>query len=258
MRKNTMKAKMEAGEPAVGVSLTFPSPHMVEILGHCGFDWVLLDCEHGPMTAETVEVMVMASELAGIIPIVRPPAAGSDELPRLLDRGAMGVQMPHVSGGDDAKRAVEAVKYAPLGRRGLGAAALRSATFELAVSRNEYVEWVNSETLVCVQVEDTEGLRNLDDILAVDGVDVVFLGPTDLSISMGHIQEPNHPEVRSAIDGAFATIVAAGKIAGGVGSPEALAEHAAKGVRYLYTHIPTLMRSTATAALEKVRGAVGG
>lgn len=255
MRRNTMKAKLQAGQPAIGISMTFPSSHLVEMLGYCGFDWVLLDCEHGPMTAETVETMVMASELAGIIPIVRPPAATSDELPRLLDRGAMGVQMPHVSTAEDARRAVEQVKYAPLGRRGLGAAALRSATYELSVSRNDYVDWVNQETLVCVQIEDVEALRNLESILTVEGVDVFFLGPTDLSQSLGHLREPSHPDVRRAIDNAFATIIAAGKTAGCAGSPAALAEYAGQGVRYLYTHVPTILRGSATEALEKVRRA---
>jgi len=250
-----MKAKLEAGQPAIGVSLTFPSPHLVEILGHCGFDWVLLDCEHGPMTADTVETMVMASELAGIIPIVRPPSSWSDELPRLLDRGAMGVQMPHVRTADDAKRAVEAVKYPPLGQRGMGASALRSATFEMKVSRNDYVDWVNEESLVCVQIEDVGGVRNLDSILTVEEVDVFFVGPTDLSGSMGHLREPGHPDVRQAVQESLATIIAAGRIAGCVGSPEVMAQYAAQGVRYLYTHVPTLLRGPAADALEKVRSA---
>jgi 2-keto-3-deoxy-L-rhamnonate aldolase RhmA len=255
VRPNTMKAKFKAGEPAIGVSLTFPSPHLVEILGYCGFDWVLIDCEHGPMSVETVETMIMASELAGIIPIVRPPSSWSDELPRLLDRGAMGVQMPHIRSADDAKRAVEAVKYPPLGVRGMGASALRSATFEMKVSRNEYVDWVNNETLVCVQIEDVEAVRNLESILKVDEVDVFFVGPTDLSGSLGHLKEPNHPEVRQAVQSSLATILAAGKTAGCVGTPEVMAQYAAQGVRYLYTHVPTLMRGAAGQALDKVRSA---
>jgi 2-keto-3-deoxy-L-rhamnonate aldolase RhmA len=255
MRSNTMKAKLKAGEPAIGVSLTFPSPHMVEILAYCGFDWVLIDCEHGPMSAEAVETMVMASELSGIIPIVRPPSSWSDELPRLLDRGAMGVQMPHIRTADDARRAVQAVKYPPLGVRGMGASALRSATFEMRVSRNEYIDWVNNETLVCVQIEDVEAVRNLQSILTVEGVDVFFVGPTDLSGSLGHLKEPNHAEVREAVQSSLAAIRAAGRTAGCVGTPEVMAQYAAQGVNYLYTHVPTLMRGAASQTLEKVRGA---
>jgi 4-hydroxy-2-oxoheptanedioate aldolase len=257
MRKNTMKEKLKAGQPAIGVPLTFPSPHMVEILAYCGFAWVLIDCEHGPMNAEVVEHMVMASELAGIIPIVRPPSAWSDEVPRLLDRGAMGVQMPHIRTADDARRAVEAVKYPPLGTRGMGASALRSATFEMRVSRNEYVEWVNRETLVCVQIEDAEAVRNLEGILKVEEVDVFFVGPTDLSGSLGHLREPDHPEVRGAVQHALSTILAAGRTAGCVGTPDVMAQYAAQGVRYLYTHAPTLLRGAASEALERVRKAAG-
>lgn len=258
MRANTMKAKLKAGQPAIGVSLTFPSPHLVEIIGYCGFDWVLIDCEHGPMNAEAVEHMCMASELAGVIPIVRPPSAGSDELPRLLDRGAMGAQMPHIRTADDAKRAVEAIKYPPLGARGMGAAALRSATFELRASRSEYVDWVNNETLVCAQIEDAEAVRNLEDILRVEGVDVFFVGPTDLSGSLGHLKEPNHPEVRQAVQHALAAIMAAGRTAGCVGAPDVIAQYAAQGVGYLYTHVPTLLRGASADALAKVRAARTG
>ncbi len=257
LRPNTMKAKLKAGQPAIGVSLTFPSPHLVEILAYCGFDWVLIDCEHGPMDPQIVEHMVMASELAGIIPIVRPPSSWSDELPRLLDRGAMGVQMPHIRTADDAKRAVEAVKYPPLGVRGMGASSLRSAAFEMRVARNEYVDWVNSETLVCVQIEDAEAVRNLDGILKVEEVDVFFVGPTDLSGSLGHLKEPNHPEVRQAVQHALTTIMAAGRTAGCVGTPEVMAQYAAQGVRYLYTHVPTLLRGASAEALDKVRKAAG-
>ena len=255
MRQNTMKTKLYSGEPAVGVSLTFPSSHMVEILAHCGFDWVLLDCEHGSMTAETVETMIMASELAGIIPIIRPPASWSDELPRLLDRGAMGVQMPHIRTADDAKRAVEAVKYPPFGHRGMGASSIRSATFEMVIGRSNYIDWVNNETLVCIQIEDVEAVRNLDSILKVQEVDVFFVGPTDLSGSMGYLKDPGNPEVRKAVQDTLTTIISAGRIAGCVGPPDTIAQFALQGVHYLYTHVPTLLKNPAAEALAKVRTA---
>ena len=251
LRPNTMKAKLQQGLPAVGISLTFPSPHLVEVAAYCGFDWVLLDCEHGSMTPESVEVMAMAAELAGIVPIVRPPTNAPHELLRYLDRGCMGVQVPHVSTAQQARAAAEAVRYFPQGHRGLAAGALRAATFGMRATQAEWVEWVNRESLVCVQIEDPEGVRNLDAILEVAGVDVFFLGANDLSAAMGYATQAGHPEVKKVVDAALARIHAAGKTSGGSGSPAALAAYRRQGVRYLYTHVPTVMRLGAAQALAQ-------
>ena len=233
MRQNTMKTKLYSGEPAVGVSLTFPSSHMVEILAHCGFDWVLLDCEHGSMTAETVETMIMASELAGIIPIIRPPASWSDELPRLLDRGAMGVQMPHIRTADDAKRAVEAVKYPPLGNRGLDGAGL-DGDFGLEVwhEGSTYINDANRETFIVLQIETPEALANVDEIAAVDGVDGLFVGPADLGLRLG--QAGGNADLDQAI-ARVAEVAQKRDKAWGMpaGTPEALAALRAQGAQLL-------------------------
>ena len=203
--QNRMKRKLLAGDPALGVSIMFPSPHIVDIIGRCGFDWVLIDCEHGSIGIESVELMVMAAESAGITPIARPPVNSFEAIGQLMDRGVMGVQVPHVNTADDARRAVQAVKYHPLGERGL-AAGTRSASYGYDMSMSEYAEQANNETIVCVQLEEAEAVRNVHEIVQVPGVDVFFVGPSDLSQSLGYPGRPDAPEVRQAMDSVFSVI----------------------------------------------------
>src|SRR5215510_5165959 len=128
-KTNRMKAKLKAGEPAFGVSVMIPSPQIVEMVGAAGFDWVLLDCEHGTLTLESVELMAMAAEAAGITAIARPMTSSPEHILQVLDRGVMGVQVPHVITAEDARRVISAVKYHPLGSRGL-AAGTRAANYD--------------------------------------------------------------------------------------------------------------------------------
>src|SRR5499426_672005 len=129
IRTNRMKEKLRAGEPVFGVSVMIPSPQIVEMVGAAGFDWVLLDCEHGTLTLESVELMAMAAEAAGITAIARPTTRSADHILQVLDRGVMGVQVPHVNSAADAREVIAAVKYHPLGKRGL-AAGTRAAVYD--------------------------------------------------------------------------------------------------------------------------------
>jgi len=250
--KNRLKQQLLSGRPAFGVSVMFPSPQLVEMVGRLGFDWVLLDCEHGSLSSESVELMAMAAELAGLTPIARPWTNSPEGILHVLDRGAMGVQVPHVNTAKDAKRAVEAVKFHPMGTRGL-AAGTRPAGYGFTGSASDYVQEANRETLVCVQLEEAEALRNLDEILRVDGVDVLFVGPSDLSQSLGYPGRSDVPQVREAMDRAFAAIVAAGKVPGSTGSTQAIRDYQRQGVRYLYTHLTRLLASASQEFLSAVR-----
>ena len=242
MIANRMKRKLLSGQPAFGVSVMFPSPHIVDIVGRLGFDWVLIDCEHGSISLESVELMVMAAESAEVTPIARPPVNSVESIGQLMDRGAMGVQVPHVNTARDARRAVEAVKYHPQGERGL-AAGVRAASYGYGMSMSEYTEQSNRETLVCVQIEEEEAVKNVDEIVGVEGVDVFFVGPSDLSQSLGHPGRPDAPEVREAMDHVFASISAAGKISGSAGGADATQRYLEQDVTYLYTHLTTLLGS---------------
>lgn len=253
MTTNRLKDKLLAGQPAFGVSVMFPSPQVVEMVGKLGFDWVLFDCEHGSVSLEAIEFMAMAAEATGITPIARPIRNDPHSILQVMDRGVMGVQVPHVITADDAKRAVEAVKYYPQGSRGL-AAGSRPANYGFGLSMSDYAAQANDQTLVCIQIEDAEALPNLDEILKVEGVDVFFVGPSDLSQSMGFPGRADAPEVREAMDTAFAKTVAAGKAPGSAGNASATQNYLSKGVLYLYTHLTTLLGNASADFLGEVKG----
>jgi 2-keto-3-deoxy-L-rhamnonate aldolase RhmA len=246
MKPNKMKAKIQTGQPALGVSVMFPSPQIVEMIGALGFDWVLLDCEHGAIGVESIELLVMAAEASGITPIVRPPSKNAVDILRVLDRGALGVQVPHVNTADDARAVIEAVKYHPLGKRGL-AASTRPANYGLGLTAAEYVAQVNRETLICVQLETGEALSNINEILKVEGIDVFFVGPSDLAQSMGFPGRTDAPIVQEMIRATLNAIVAAGKAAGSTGPDDAIADYLKRGCRYVYTHVPRLLAAGAAA-----------
>ena len=249
-----MKAKLAAGEPAFGVSVMLPSPQLVEMLGAMGVDWVLLDCEHGAMSLPDLEAMAMAAKASGMTPIARPATKSPEHIAQALDRGVLGVQVPHVITADDARSVVQAVKYHPLGRRGL-AAGTRSANYDAHGSMADYVKAANEATLIAVQIEDEAALANVDSILGVDGVDVFFVGPSDLSQSMGHPGNPKVPRVAAAIDGCLAKIRAAGKTPGMPTGVDNVAEVLGKGVRYVYTHVPRLLGAASRTYLQGARSA---
>lgn len=247
-----MKEKLRAGQPVFGVSVMIPSPQIVEMVGAAGFDWVLLDCEHGTLTLESVELMAMAAEASGITAIARPVSRSAEHILQVLDRGVMGVQVPHVNTAHDAREVIAAVKYHPLGRRSL-AAGTRAAVYDAHGALSEYVKAANDATLIAVQLEDREAIENIDELLAVDHVDVFFIGPSDLSQSMGHPGNPRVPEVANAIDSSFRKMLAAGRTPGTPASAENLRGVLDKGVRYIYTHLPRLLSSSARSYLDHAR-----
>jgi 4-hydroxy-2-oxoheptanedioate aldolase len=253
MPANRMKDKLAAGEPAFGLSVMIPSPQVVESAAGMGFDWVMIDCEHGTVGLESLELMIMAAEASGITPIVRPRTNSAADILQCMDRGALGVQVPHVNTAAQARAAVAAVKFHPAGERSL-AVGTRSSRYGFSGSMGDFVRAANASTLVCVQIEDAGALPNLGEILRVEGIDVFFIGPSDLSQSMGHPGDPKAPPVARAIDDALAAIVAAGKVAGMPASAEAVQGVLAKGVRYIYTHLPLILGAGAKAYFKAARG----
>ena len=228
MTPNRMKEKILRGEPALGASVMFPSPQLVEMLGYAGFDWVLIDCEHGSIGPADVEVMSMAADAAGITPIGRPRSNATADIQSLMDRGVQGVQIPHVNTADDARRAVAAVKFGPGAGRGL-AAGTRPDKWGLGAKMTDFTAAANAQSLVCVQIEHQEAVKNIKDILTVEGIDVFFIGPSDLSQSMGYPGNPKAPPVAKAIDETFAAIRAAGKVPGFPATADNVADVVAKG-----------------------------
>jgi 2-keto-3-deoxy-L-rhamnonate aldolase RhmA len=252
MKPNRMKAKIARGEPALGCSVMFPSPQIVEMLGYAGFDWVLIDCEHGSIGPADVELMAMACDAAGITPIARPRTNAASEIQSVMDRGVMGVQVPHVNSAEDARRAVAAVKFGPGAARGL-AAGTRPDSWGLGARMPDFTEAANAQSLVCIQIEHTDAIRNIEAILAVEGIDVLFIGPSDLSQSMGFPGNPKAPAVARAIEDTLGKIIAAGRAPGMPATADTVGEAVAKGCRYVYTHVPRIIGAGATAFLKAGR-----
>jgi 4-hydroxy-2-oxoheptanedioate aldolase len=252
MKPNRMKQRIAGGRPALGCSVMFPSPQIVEMLGHAGFDWVLIDCEHGSAGLADVELMAIACDAVGITPIGRPKTNAASDIQAMMDRGVAGVQVPHVNSAGEARRAVAAVKFGPGAARGL-AAGTRPDSWGLGARMPDFTEAANAQSLVCVQIEHAEAIANLDEILAVEGIDVFFIGPSDLSQSMGFPGDPKAPSVAKAIDEALTRILAAGRTPGMPATSETVAQVLAKGCRYVYTHLPRLVGAGAAAFLEAGR-----
>jgi 4-hydroxy-2-oxoheptanedioate aldolase len=205
MQTNKVKHKIAQGETANGFIINWPSSELVEFYGHLGFDFAWIDCEHGYIGLEKVAEMCRACELTGMAPFVRVPENNAATILGYLECGAMGIIVPHVSTGEAARAAADAVRYTPLGNRG-GFSSSRPANYGVTQTTAEYYERINAELLVYVMIEDMEGVENLDDILAVEGVDVVAFGPGDFAMSMGYPGQLNHPEVKKVREAAQARI----------------------------------------------------
>ena len=214
---NTFKRALAAGTPQIGLWSALPSPYISELVAGCGFDWVLLDTEHSP--TDVPQMLHQLQAVAAAIPsesgrassaIVRPAWNDLVLIKRYLDLGAQTLLLPFVQNADEARAAVRAIRYAPQGIRGMGGS-VRASNFGRI---KDYVQAASDELCLLVQVETREALDQLEAIASVDGIDGVFIGPADLSASMGHPGDQDHPEVRDAIDQAIDRIRACGKAAG--------------------------------------------
>jgi len=254
MRINTLKQQLYAGKPAFGVMCTFPSPQVVEMLGSLGFDWILLDNEHGSITVDSAESCIAVAELTGMAPIVRPVANRPEIIAPFMDRGAWGVQVPHVNTADEARAVVDAVKYAPQGHRGLFGAS-RAAGYGYSGNTADYTVAANRETLVCVMIEEVEAIDNLPEMLKVPGVDVYFIGSGDLSQAMGFTGQATHPEVLKMMERGVRAITAAGRIAG-CSCPDSHIPHfLGLGVQYFHSTVGRLIQQGSQGYLQAARKA---
>ena len=252
MHKNQAKETILNGGIAYGVFCPFYSPTIVEMVGHLGFDFVLLDAEHSPIGVENCEHMVRAADSVSLPAYIRVAVNIKQNILRYLDTGALGVQIPMINNGVEVKSVVDAVKYQPQGKRGL--ARVRAADYGLTMPLKEYTIEANQETLISIQIETIEAVNNLDEILSVEGVDIFFIGPTDLSVSIGHVGQINHPEVQNMIEKLVQSIRAAGKAAGTVAyNHEALAKAKERGFQYIVHSVGPMLAKSAREYLELAR-----
>jgi 2-dehydro-3-deoxyglucarate aldolase len=207
---NGFRRDLLAGKTLIGCWSSFNSPYTAEILGLAGFDWLLLDGEHAPNDVTTFIPQLMALKDSSSAPVVRPPWNDTVIIKRLLDAGFYNLLVPFIESADEARRAVAATRYPPQGVRGVGTSH-RSNRYGTAPG---YFESINDNITVLLQIESRKGIAAIDSIAAVGGVDGIFIGPSDLSASLGHLGQPNHPEVQAAIHHLFERTRAHGKAVG--------------------------------------------
>ncbi len=213
MLENPIKKKIKRGEVSYGVAFGFVSLELIESCGYLGFDWILIDAEHGPVGYKDCQELVRACKVSGLVPCIKVPQIQKEVIAGYLDAGALGILAPHIKTAADARALVDAAKFPPLGKRGAGSRTSAS-NYGLTQTPIEYFRLANEATFLNALVEDVEGIENLDEILAVEGIDAVSIGPGDLSLSMGLPGQFNHPDLRKTIDKAYARIVASGKLQG--------------------------------------------
>jgi 2-dehydro-3-deoxyglucarate aldolase len=227
---NSFKRDLMAGKRLIGCWCSLASPITTEILGVAGFDWVLLDGEHSPNDVITFVPQLMALKDSSSAPVVRPASNNAVEIKRLLDAGFYNFLIPYVESVEEASRAVAATRYPPQGMRGVSVSQ-RSNRYGTVP---EYFKGINDQISVIVQIESRIGVEAAKAIAAVDGVDCIFIGPSDLAAGLGHLGNANHPEVQAAMASVFADAKAAGKPTGILATVEADARrYLAMGVTFV-------------------------
>ena len=207
---NRFRAAVRSRERLIGCWASLASPIATELLGTVGFDWILLDAEHAPNDELTLIPQLMALKDSRSAPIVRPPANDAVIIKRMLDAGVFNLLIPFVDSAADARRAVAATRYPPQGIRGVSVGH-RGNRFG---SVTDYLQVANDNICVIVQIEGRAAVEAIDDIAAVEGVDGVFIGPSDLAAAFGHLGNPGHAEVQQAIAHVIERANAAGKPSG--------------------------------------------
>ena len=220
IRQNQFKRQVLGGQPTYGIWNGLADSYVAEILAGSGFDWICIDGEHSPFDLRTVLHNLQAIQSYGVSAIVRVPVLDPSLIKQYLDLGAQSILVPMVESGEQATLLVRSMKYPPEGIRGVGTGLARAAQWNRV---DNYFHTANREMCSIAQIETAAGLKNLDDILEVEGLDVVFIGPADLAASMGYLGQPGHQEVVSTVKECIRKIVGAGKVAGFLTGSEKLA-----------------------------------
>ncbi len=208
---NMFKRALAGDKPLFGCWLSLADAGAAEIVGSTGFDWVLIDGEHAPNDIRSIRAQLSALQNSPSPALVRVPVGETWLIKQVLDVGAQTIMVPMVESAEQARELVRACSYPPTGTRGVGAAAARATRFGAI---RDYVSTADDQICLLVQVESRAGIAALDEILAVDGVDGVFIGPADLSTDMGFMANVDAPEVQDTIRDALERIAAAGKAPG--------------------------------------------
>ncbi|NNE25200.1 MAG: hypothetical protein HKN09_00015 [Saprospiraceae bacterium] len=247
IRINNFKKAIHQDKMQYGMWNGIADSYAAEILGGAGFDFVLIDGEHGPYDLRSIIVQLTALASHEVTPIVRPPVGDPVIVKQLLDAGVQTLLIPMVESAEHAKLMVQAMRYPPHGIRGVGTALARAAQWNRV---NNYFQDADDQMCLIVQVESMKGYDALDEILQVDGVDAVFVGPADLAGSMGYLGQPMHPEVVEKVSAAMSRIHASGKVAGTLAVKEELVKaYSNAGARIIGLGVDLVMLAKATRAL---------
>jgi 2-dehydro-3-deoxy-L-rhamnonate aldolase len=250
---NSFKAALRTGQTGLGLWLSCANPYVAEIAAGSGYDWLLIDGEHGPNDVPTLLAQLQAVAPYASHPIVRPVNRDPALIKQILDIGAQTLLVPMVESAASARDIVSAMRYAPHGIRGVGASIARAARWGRI---EDYMASAEEQLCLLVQIESIKGLENLEEITRTEGVDGVFIGPADLSASMGHPGNPGHPEVQAAIEKAIKRIRALGKAAGFLApDPQDARQSIEWGANFVAIAIDTMLMTKAMDdALATVRG----
>jgi 4-hydroxy-2-oxoheptanedioate aldolase len=248
---NALKAALAAKTVQMGLWMNLVSPIAAEALSGTGFDWLLIDGEHGPNDIPTILAQVQAIGSRTSV-VVRPPVGEVRMIKQLLDLGVQTILVPMIESADHAAQMVKAMHYPPVGMRGVGATIARASDYGRIT---DYITTANDQTCLILQIESRAGLAALPEILKLDGVDGVFIGPADLAADMGYPGNAAAPEVQATIDSTLAAIMASGKSAGILTfDAKAAQRYAAMGVTFLGigSDVAVLVKAM-TATLQAAR-----
>ena len=248
MPVNTFKLRLQSGEAQIGLWLGLADSYCAELAANAGFDWLLIDGEHAPNDLRGMLGQLQAVAPYPSHPVIRPVIGDTALIKQVLDIGVQTLLVPMVESAEQARELVRAIHYPPSGVRGVGSALARASRWN---SIPGYLDKADEQMCLLVQIENQEGLANLDAIAAVEGVDGVFIGPADLSASMGFRGNPGHPDVQVAIEDAIARIQKAGKAAGILSADQKLARRYIElGAAFVAVGVDTtvLMRGLQTLA----------
>jgi len=235
---NRLKHRLATGETLYGCWVGMADAYAAEMAATCGFDWLLIDGEHAPNDLRTTLAQLAVIEPSPSLPVVRLRDDDPARIKQALDAGAQSLLIPMIETAEQAERAVRATRYPPHGIRGVGSSLARASRFSAIP---DYLTTANDQICLILQVESRAGLAALDDILALPGIDSVFIGPADLAADMGHLGDAGHPDVRSAVLNALTRIAASGKAAGMLSTEDAfIAECEKAGARFVGVGIDVL------------------
>jgi len=252
---SSLRKAINEGQVVIGMYIAVPWLEAVEAAGYAGYDFVLIDTEHGAIDISQAAGMVLVAQGLGIAPIWRVKAAARPEIKIALDWGAAAVLVPEIRTAEDAATAVRAARYLPEGQRGVGP--YRPSRFGLADTK-AYIQRANEEVVVCLMIETTEAIENIEAIAAVPGIDVFNIGPCDLSNSLGVPLEFEHPDLLAAVQRVLEAARAKGITVGLAGStPEHLQKWIPRGVTFFETvAVPDLLAQAMQQHTDSLRAVV--